>query len=576
MKDNTKHIIARLKQQPRQGLPDDPGLLDAYGKGLEAATSKTNVFLGGLGQVSATLKDQGEKYIGLVNKMSQYEEANKSLQETFGLNIGQAAEMGATLDNLAKSFGVGGAKLRKYQGDLKGLIGGFAGVTKNIGGSLQPLLRTQNIIQTNLKLSGEQANKFIQYAAMVGESADTQLLKYGELAKTISDTTGMQVSARDLVADLAGMTEDLQLQYGKIPEKLALANLKAKALGVSMTDLANTGKNLLNIESSIGQELEYQLLSGHRLVDNQGQSLTNAYRTATIQGDSNKQAELYNQIIEQEGETLRNNMFARQQMAQMLGTDEATIARTLSKQKLLSDLGVSEFVNESFEDIRAEVMKSDAYKTLSPEEQAKKLKELFDSTDTRTTDQKMLDRLDSFVTDGIRIMTDADPKEMQALVDRRAKDALEAQLAFNEAGSAEAFTKDRIDAVGKTITTTQTGFGAAAAAKDFATAIGSALTGAEFTNPWTIRASDVTLSTNAVDGNDVALPAGSNRAIFGPEGMINLNKKDSIIAGTDLFGQSSGGGSSDVAALAAAIIGAINKQTDALTTNSRMNGQYWS
>jgi hypothetical protein len=39
---------------------------------------------------------------------------------------------------------------------------------------------------------------------------------------------------------------------------------------------------------------------------------------------------------------------------------------------------------------------------------------------------------------------------------------------------------------------------------------------------------------------------------------------------------SGGGGGADVAALAAAIVSAINKQTDELTSNSRMNGSYWS
>lgn len=570
MKDSTKHIIARLKQQPRQGLPDDPSLLDAYNQGITTATSETNIFLGGLGKLSDVLRTQGEEYIKLVNKMSQYEEANKSLQKTFGLNIGQAAEMGATLDGLGKKFGVGSGKLRKYQSDLKGLIGGFAGVTKNIGSTIQPLLRTQTIIQTNLKLSGEQANKFIQYAAMVGESADIQLIKFAQLADTISQTTGMQVSARDLVEDMAGLTEDLQLQYGKIPEKLALANLKAKALGVSMAELANTGKNLLNIESSIGQELEYQLLSGHRLVDNQGQSLTNAYRTATIQGNSNKQAELYNQILEQEGDVLRNNMFARQQMSQMLGVDEATLARSLAKQKLLSDLGVSDFVNESFEDIRAEVMKSSAYQALSPDEKDKKLKEIFEATDMRTTEEKQLDRLDSIVTDGIRLLST--PEEMRSKVEQRSADALKASDAFNAAGSAEAFTKEKITSAGAVVTTLDT----ALTAQSMIDAFTQAFQTTEFSNPWTIRASDVTIATDGQEGNDVALPGGSSRAIFGPEGMINLNKKDSIIAGTDLFGQNSGGGSSDVAALAAAIVTAINKQTDELTSNSRMNGSYWS
>ena len=68
---------------------------------------------------------------------------------------------------------------------------------------------------------------------------------------------------------------------------------------------------------------------------------------------------------------------------------------------------------------------------------------------------------------------------------------------------------------------------------------------------------------------------GSSRTLFGPEGAINLNDKDSIIAGTNLFGGSPGGGA-DVAALAGAIVAAINKQTDELTSNSRMNGQYWT
>ncbi len=263
-------------------------------------------------------------------------------------------------------------------------------------------------------------------------------------------------------------------------------------------------------------------------------------------------------------------MFARQQMSQMLGVDEATLARSLAKQKLLSDLGVSDFVNESFEDIRAEVMKSSAYQALSPDEKDKKLKEIFEATDMRTTEEKQLDRLDSIVTDGIRLLST--PEEMRSKVEQRSADALKASDAFNAAGSAEAFTKEKITSAGAVVTTLDT----ALTAQSMIDAFTQAFQTTEFSNPWTIRASDVTIATDGQEGNDVALPGGSSRAIFGPEGMINLNKKDSIIAGTDLFGQNSGGGSSDVAALAAAIVTAINKQTDELTSNSRMNGSYWS
>jgi hypothetical protein len=343
-------------------------------------------------------------------------------------------------------------------------------------------------------------------------------------------------------------------------------------LGMTMADLNKTGQGFLNIESSIGDELEYQLLSGHRLVDQQGQSLTNAYRTATIQGESGEQARLMNQIVSQEGDVLRNNLFARQQMAKLLGTDEATLARTLSKQKILSDLGAEGLMDMTADQIQTNLMDNAQFKALSDDKKKELMDTLIRNEDTRTSDQIAADGIQKIVSEGVMIKFGS------------------AQNANKLATERSQQVVSNTDAVARANLTDLSAVADADIVKElfsFASALGSATTmmadaasrlmTPDFKNPIQMRADTVTLSTSATDANDVALPAGSSRAIFGPEGMINLNKKDSIIAGTDLFGQNSGGGgSSDVAALAAAIIGAINKQTDALTTNSRMNGQYWS
>ena len=55
-------------------------------------------------------------------------------------------------------------------------------------------------------------------------------------------------------------------------------------------------------------------------------------------------------------------------------------------------------------------------------------------------------------------------------------------------------------------------------------------------------------------GDDVMSPGYGKRTLFGPEGAIQLNNKDTVIAGTDLGGgtqQSSGGGSVNMAPLVA-------------------------
>lgn len=576
MVHNNSHLIARLKQQPRLGATPtpDPSLLQAYTDGLKTATSEANITMGAFGKLTSIMQEQGEAFIKLVNAQNFYQTANAGLQKSFGINAGQAAEMGQTLDGLAESMGVGGMKLRAYQTNLKGLIGGFAGVTKNIAGSLKPLLAAQTYIQTNLQLSAEQANKFTQYAAGVGESADTQLVKYSAIADVITNSYDIQVSSRDLIEDVTSMTADLQIQYGKIPEKLALANLKAKALGLSMSDLNKTGQNLLNIESSIGDELEYQLLSGRRLVNEQsGESLTNAYRTATIQGNAIKQAETMNQILVQEGATLEKNMFARQQMAKLLGTDEATLSRTLQQQKLLATVGAGSFLNKSITDMTEGLATNPAFLAKSIEDREKLLKELNTTAETRTPDMQMADYLASIVTNGIKILPAVgQPGDARSIVEQQEAAGMAAVKKYGTAAGNEVKNPANRKVVGAAVTTVGAGFSGV----EMATAFVTALSSPTYKSAWSINAATVKLNTNGVDGDDVAMGPGVGRTIFGPEGAINLNKKDSIIAGTNLFGSGGSGGGADTAMLAAAIVSAINKQTEALTNNSRMNGQYWT
>jgi hypothetical protein len=233
----------------------------------------------------------------------------------------------------------------KYAGNIKRIVPTLNQVNVQNKTYYKGLIAVQRVLTTNLGLSEQQAEEYTYFAAQQGKNA-ALTLKATEAVASALDPEGDMGYFKIITEGVAKAGASAQLSFGKMPGNLEVAVLKANRLGLEIADLKSMSDSLLNIESSIGQELEYQLLSGHRLVGNeksradfQGKSLTNLYRSATLQRDASKQASILNTILEQEGETLENNVIARQQMSQLLGIDEEKLSRALQKKKLLEASG---------------------------------------------------------------------------------------------------------------------------------------------------------------------------------------------------------------------------------------------
>ncbi len=243
------------------------------------------------------------------------------LQTSMGLTIEQTAVLGQNIDDFAENIGVGGKAIIELQKGLKGVIGPFSKMSDLItesSGFGKDMLRTSKALQMNLRLSSDIANKYIEMASQSGKGLEKTLADHIQISNYIEgQVRGIEVT-QEMISEMATQTADVSLHFGRLPGQLELAVIKSKQLGINMAQLKTTGDNLLNIETSIGQEMEYQLLSGRRLVDNQGKSLTNKYREQMLAGKSSDMASTLNQILEQEGKTLRTNMFARKQMAELL------------------------------------------------------------------------------------------------------------------------------------------------------------------------------------------------------------------------------------------------------------------
>jgi hypothetical protein len=360
------------------------------------ALNESAVALGvGLNSIVAASENTARIFSQIANKSLALELRNKELNKTFGINSTKAAELSSKLQGTADAMGVSGKQMMKYAGSIKGIIPTIDVLKAQNNDYYKGLARVQQVLTTNLGLSEEQAASYSLFAAGAGKNAEDQLASQAGLANAIEKSTGIQGSFKMITEGIAETTADLQLQYGRIPGALELGILKAKSLGFTMADLNKTADNLLNIESSIGQELEYQLLSGHRLVDNKGKSLTNSYREATLQGNASKQANTLNTILEQEGDTLRNNLFARKQMSELLGMDEAALSRALQKKSILEKIPGGDALFDQTGDALLEAAKSAG----ATEDQ---IAELVENQDNRTTDQKIEQTLAMMVETGIK------------------------------------------------------------------------------------------------------------------------------------------------------------------------------
>jgi len=406
-----KSTLPRIGQAPQGGLSagDLRNLLNELGRQLPTITELTtytaNAFAElnnsstqmsmGLGKVIGIQQSFQRTLIPLIKNLSFFEESNLKLNKSFGLtNIG-AARFGQSLREMTKDLKVGDQTVFEYAAELKNLTSGFIASTKSSNEFMKRTMQGQVIMRTNLGITAEAAEGYGFYAAQMGKSSLEAQLANDALAKQMADVTGLEATQlqRDLIEDIGRLSGDIQLQYGRMPGQLELATLKAKALGTSMDQLHKSGQALLNVESSIGSELEYQLLSGRRLVDNQGNSLTNAYRMAAIQGKSTEMADIMSKIIEQEGESLSNNMYARQKMSEMLGIEEAQLARMIQKQQVASEMGIEGLMKMDAATAQAAMLKAQE-EAADPVRFAELVKAYTDASDTRGPAERSLAALE--------------------------------------------------------------------------------------------------------------------------------------------------------------------------------------
>jgi hypothetical protein len=482
---------------------------------------------------------------------------------TFIINAGLKADKQTT--ELAKSLGIG-------KDQAKGLRDNFAKYATSTGDAFittSKLLEAQGELTNELgvavQYTGKQTEDFTRLTKLMGLSAS----EAGKLARlsiisgtSIEDTTKsiikgsaasqrsnkIAIDQRTILKDVANLSAGILVKFQGNPEALGAAVVQARALGLTLEEVDKIGESLLNFESSIENELKAELITGKQL------NLERA-RAAALTGD---QAALMQEVSSQMGtlEEFQNlNVIAQKSLAEAFGLSRDEVSKMLLEQEKVNKLGdVSKMtLDQQLAALKAqgEPLDSVLYKQI----QQQSAQEKFNNAIEKLQDiignlvagpvGQLIDAFASMLSSATGLYTIIGLIGTVSLV--KMITGLTTALALKKLSTRESIKGATADAAGAAAKAGASAASIPAVGWLVAGGVAAALFGAL-----------IGYLAGAKTGDDVISPGYGKRMMFGPEGAVSFNDKDTIVAGTDLNkggiqNSSVAGNSIDISPLVSAI-----------------------
>lgn len=197
------------------------------------------------------------------------------------------------------------------------------------------ILENFTAITKRLDISEQSAGNLVKLSAVTGQSFENQTEQIIGQVEAFKLQTGVQVDNRAVLEDIGNLNSATLLTLTSQGVQLGKAAADVRRMGLNFEILEQSAQNLLNFESSIGAELEAELITGKEL------NLERA-RLAALTGD---QATLARELANQFGtaaEFGEQSVIAQEAQAKALGMTREQLAKTLMQREALQRIGVKD------------------------------------------------------------------------------------------------------------------------------------------------------------------------------------------------------------------------------------------
>jgi len=329
---NQKKIYERLQSQ----LYKTEQLLEEEKKISEEMKKQNN-----LGEVA---KSQAKKILEPFKEMF-------TIAGIFKIIIDGALRFQKISVDIGKNLGYGADNANRVTSNLKSIAQSSNDVNVNLANAAEAMnqlnestglvaeysadaLKTQIMLTKQFGLTGEEAAGIYQFSVLTGESSSKVNDKMVGAFVATRNSARVGANFKQVMAEAAKVSGQLAANFRNNPAAITAAVVQMKALGTSLEQTKNQGSQLLDFESSLENELKAELLTGQQL------NLERA-RAAALAGD---QVELAKELSNQ-GMTLEKfssmNVLAQNAYSQALGLNSDQLSEQLKKQKLAQESGKS-------------------------------------------------------------------------------------------------------------------------------------------------------------------------------------------------------------------------------------------
>lgn len=392
-------------------------------------------------------------------------------------------------------------------------------ISKSLG--TNAMLNTKDLV-TLTKLSSkagltvDEMSSMQELSLITGKSLENNTDLFLKSANEVARGNKLRINEKELLRDVGKLSNVIKLSLGSSAENIAKATTTAKSLGLELSKVSSIANSLLNIEDSLSSEMEAELLTGKEL------NLERA-REAALANDLTTLSEEIAKNVGTAAEFGKMNRIQQEAYSKSLGMSTDDIADMLVKKEALSAISENEY----------NMMR----KTMSAEEISAAIKS--GGIDSLMQQQSVQERLN----DSLEKM-----KEILVPIGSLLLTILEPVLLildginwvytkFSELGSyIGGNLLGNFGKFGKGVITTIAALTAAAAY--FGTMLFSAPLG-PFAIPLALAAGAAAFTTINSMGSkmkDGIVSPDGGMVLSGEKGSIQLDKDDSVIAGTSLFG----------------------------------------
>jgi len=555
------------------------GILPSLAGGIDKALSKIGLPPLGiadavdetqkLGQVAERVGDKGFNPMSTLTKKvggnlsSMLTKANL-IQASIGLLVDALFKSDQGAGELAKSMNMtyeDALSTRRELGNMAALSGDAALNTRGLQESYMAIgqslgsnaIASEDTLKTFTKLreqagyTNEQLAELNKLSLVNGKSLEDNTKEILGGAKAYASRKGLVINEKQVLNDVVKASASLKLSLGGSADALAKSAVQARAVGLNLEQAAAIADQLLNFETSIENELSAELLTGKNLNFEKA-------RTLALNNDIAGAAEEIANQVGSSADFAKMNAIQQEAIAKAAGLTKDQLAQSLMDREALAKLSGVEGkdAKEKFDNLVKQVGLEEAKKRLGNDQlanqyQQQSVQERFNQSVEKLQEifvqiaepvlaivSPLMDLVSTvlpainFLLQPLIVGFQTIAGWVTSLIDGLKKGS---PLAIALAGAIGLIALPAItSAIGAIFTTfAQIPFG-----------IGIPLAIASVVGLMSMLSQG---QSKAKKGNDIMSPGtgGSgygSRTLFGPEGAIQLNNKDTVIAGTNLFDQS--------------------------------------